>query len=90
MRYEEFRHAFDDALRESKLGLIRRSGDETLDLRSLARTYEIHVEPLGGQDAEPFFVAATLSFRWDALSSLNVESRGARNVTRHESLRSHA
>lgn len=75
MRYEEFRHAFDDAVRQSKLGMIGLQGQETMDLRSLVRTYEIHVEPLGGQDAEPFFVAASLSFEWDALSTARTAAR---------------
>jgi len=77
MQYESFRLAWDDALRESKLGMMGLSGEETLNLRSLDRSYEVHVEPLGGQDAEPFFVAASLSFRWDALST-------ARTATREE------
>lgn len=77
MRYEEFRAAWDEALRESKLRMIGLWGEETLNLRSLDREYEVHVEPLGGQDAEPFFVVASLSFRWDALST-------ARTATREE------
>ncbi len=77
MRYEEFRHAFAEALRESKLRMMGLSGEETMNLRSLDRTYEVHVEPLGGSDAEPFHVAATISFRWDALST-------ARTATREE------
>jgi hypothetical protein len=47
---------------------------------SLDRNYEVYVEPLGGQDAEPFFVAATISFRWDSLST-------ARTATTEEDLR---
>ena len=31
------------------------------------RTHQIVVEPIGGQDAEPFFVTATLSWTWSAL-----------------------
>lgn len=77
MNYESFRAAFDGALRESKLRIIGLHGEETLDLRSLDRNYEVHVEPLGGQDAEPFFVAATISLRWDSLST-------ARTATREE------
>jgi hypothetical protein len=77
MRYEDFRAAFDDALRESKLRIIGPWGEETLNTRSLDRNYEVHVEPLGGQDAEPFFVAANISFCWEALST-------ARTATREE------
>jgi hypothetical protein len=75
MRYEDFRAAFDDALRESKLRMIRLWGEESLDVRSLDRSYEVHVEPLGGQDAEPFFVAATISFKWDALNTARTNTR---------------
>lgn len=79
MRYEEFRAAWDDALRESKLSMIGLWGEETLDLRTTCRNYEVHVEPFGGQDAEPFFVAGTLSFNWKALNT-------ARTVTREEDM----
>jgi hypothetical protein len=43
------------------------AGSETLDLRTMDRAYEIYLEPLGGQDAEPFHVTAALSWSWDAL-----------------------
>ncbi len=69
MTYEEFRSAWDDALRESKLGMIGLWGEETLNTRTMGRVYEVHVEPFGGQDAEPFHVTATLSFRWDPLDT---------------------
>jgi hypothetical protein len=75
MNYESFRAAFDAALRESKLRMIGLNGEETLDLRSLDRTYEVHVEPLGGQDAEPFWVSASISFRWDSLSTARTAAR---------------
>ena len=42
-------------------------GTEALDPRSMARTYECLVEPLGGQETEPFFVTAGFLWRWDAL-----------------------
>jgi hypothetical protein len=67
MRYEEFRLAWDHALRESKLAMYGRSGSETLDLDSTERRYQVRVEPFGGQDCEPFYVTAALSFRWDPL-----------------------
>lgn len=43
-------------------------GEETLNLRTMSRNYEVRVAPFGGQDAAPFFVAGTLSFKWKALS----------------------
>lgn len=68
MNYDEFRKAWGRALRESGLPLLSaREGDATLDLRSMDRTFTTYVEPLGGQEAEPFHVAATLSWRWDSL-----------------------
>ena len=67
MNYETFRTAFVEALRDSAL-LSRAVGStESLDLQAMDRTYQIVVEPIGGQDAEPFFVSATLSWRWSAL-----------------------
>lgn len=69
MRYEDFRAAFEDALRESKLKTIGLWADETLNLRSLRRSYEVGVLPFGGQDTDPFHVAGKLSFRWDALQT---------------------
>jgi hypothetical protein len=66
--YEEFEHAWISARRESGLRLMSaHEGNESLDLRSLSRTFETFVEPLGGQEAEPFHVVATLGWRWDAL-----------------------
>ena len=43
------------------------AADEKLDVRSLDRSYEIYVEPVGGQDAEPFTVTAKLGWKWSAL-----------------------
>ena len=69
MRYDEFKLSFANALAGS--GLSDRSGPtERLDLSDLDRQYEVYVEPLGGQDAEPFHVTAALSWRWDALKEV--------------------
>lgn len=67
MTYEEFRAAFMAALRRSKLEMIGLWPDEEINLRTTDRRFEVHVEPLGGSDAEPFHVSATVSWRWDAL-----------------------
>ena len=78
--YDEFKHAWILARQESGLPLLSAyEGDETLDPRSLSRTFETFVEPLGGQEAEPFHVAAALSWRWDALAT-------ARTVTTEEDM----
>jgi hypothetical protein len=66
--YEEFMHVWVSALRGSGLQIFGvGGGTETLDPRSMARSYECFVEPLGGQETEPFFVTAGFSWRWDAL-----------------------
>lgn len=68
MTYDEFKQAWISARRESGLRLMSAfEGDESLDFRSLSRSFETFVEPFGGQEAEPFHVAATLGWRWDAL-----------------------
>jgi hypothetical protein len=68
MTYDELKQAWIAARRESGLPLFSGyEGNETLDLRSQARTFETFVEPVGGQEAEPFHVGASLSWRWDAL-----------------------
>jgi hypothetical protein len=69
MNYESFRSAWDDALRQSRLPMMGLYGNETLDLRSLDRTHKVYVEPLGGQDAPPFHVTATISWSWHALQT---------------------
>ncbi len=80
MTYEEFAQGWVLARRESGMPLLSaHEGKETLDLRSLSRTFETFVEPLGGQEAEPFFVAAALSWRWDALAT-------ARSATTEEDM----
>lgn len=65
MRYEEFKAVWDAALRESRLSGQSR-GEESLDLRSMDRRCQVYVEPLGGQHVEPFYITATLSWRWTA------------------------
>jgi len=66
VRYEEFKAAWDEALRESHLPQIGGvgGGEESLDLHSMDRRYKVYVEPIGGQHVEPFHVTATLSWRW--------------------------
>ncbi|HWO09898.1 MAG TPA: hypothetical protein VNN80_10480 [Polyangiaceae bacterium] len=68
MDYDSFRAAWAHALRRSGLRRIDPYPSETLDTRTLQRSYETLIEPLGGQDAEPFHVLATVGFEWDALN----------------------
>ncbi len=66
MNYTDFKLAFATALTGSGLA-VRADPSERLDLCDLERTYEVFIEPPGGQDAAPFDVGATLSWEWDAL-----------------------
>jgi hypothetical protein len=78
--YDEFKQTWGLALRDSGLPILSaHEGKETLDLRSMDRGFESYVEPLGEQEAEPFHVAAVLSWRWDALAT-------ARTVTTEEDM----
>jgi hypothetical protein len=74
--YEEFLHVWVSTLRGSGLQIFgAHDGTETLDPRSMARSYEGFVEPLGGQETEPFFVTAGFSWRWDALLTARTHFR---------------
>lgn len=67
MTYEEFRVAFMAALRESKLPMIGLHAEETTNTRTMSRSFEVHVEPVGGSDADPFHVIAALWWTWEAV-----------------------
>lgn len=69
MQYEQFLSAWNHALRESRLRTLGVHPEEKLDTRNLDREYKVYLEPLGGQDAEPFTVTAAVWFRWDALNT---------------------
>jgi len=75
MNYESFRDAWNHALRESRLPLIAHRAEETLDLQTLDRNYVVYVEPLGGQDAPPFHLTATLSWSWHALQTARAATK---------------
>jgi hypothetical protein len=66
--YEAFRTAWSRAHLESRLSALH-DATETLNTRSLDRSHTIYLEPLGGQDAPPFHVTATLSWAWDTLNT---------------------
>jgi hypothetical protein len=69
MDYDTFKRTFEAVLRDSRLPLQGLYGDETINLRGLSRRYSVRVTPYGGQDAEPFYVTAHLSWRWDAIEA---------------------
>lgn len=73
MRYEEFKAAWNEALRDSGLPTFN-LGKETLDLGSMDRTCEVFLEPIGGQHVEPFHVTAALSWRWDVAMAARMRS----------------
>jgi hypothetical protein len=72
--YDEFRDVWTSALRESGLRIMHQRPTETLDLNSTARRYTVYLEPAGRQDAAPFFVAAEMSWRWDALLTARTDT----------------
>lgn len=74
MRYEQFKDAWASELRESGLRMLHPEPTETVDLVSMERSYTVYVEPAGRQDAEPFFVAGTLSWHWDSLQVARTRS----------------
>jgi len=79
MTYDELKHVWISALRESTLPLLGIDPvQETIDLRSMDRSAKSFVGPLG-QDAEPFHIGASLSWRWDSLNT-------ARTATTEEDL----
>ena len=69
MDYDSFRAAWTNALWKSGLRRIDLHPTESVDMRTMDRTYETIIEPLGGQDAAPFYVMAKLRWMWDALSN---------------------
>jgi hypothetical protein len=79
LRYDQFKEVWTVELRKSGLRTLGIEPNETLDLRSMGRTYEVFVEPAGHQDAEPFFVSASLSWTWGPVQA-------ARTYTTEEDL----
>src|SRR5579863_253919 len=74
MNHQSFRSALEAALRSSGLPTFGIGGEELLDLQHLDRVNRIAVEPIGGQDAEPFLVTAWLSWRWSALQTARTDT----------------
>ena len=95
MRYDEFRNRWQGALQAA--GLLSHSDrpEETIDLATTARRWEVHLLPRG---VEPFSVGTTVSFRWDPFDSARsytceedllteLLGRGARRTTQRRLLR---
>lgn len=79
MDYETFKQTFLRALGESRLPMIGLSAHESIDLRSMDRSFKVYVEPIGRGIGDRVHVAATISWRWSALHT-------ARTVTPEESM----
>lgn len=75
VNYETFRARWIAALRASRLPTIGLYGEEQRDTRNLDRSYRVYVEPLGGQDADPFHVTAELSWVWTATNTVRGTTR---------------
>ena len=78
MRYGEFLDAWRAAAKRSDLSQFGFE-EETCEIDKGERRYQMRLEPLGGQQVEPFTVTATLSWRWSALAT-------ARSVTKEDDM----
>lgn len=79
MRYDEFRDAFFQALRDARLHSHLGRPTETIDLTTTTRRWEAALGDSIPQRSEPFLVSAMVSFRWDPFES-------ARTYTTEEDL----
>jgi len=67
MRYETFRANWEHAQTAARLHLQAAAADETLDLASLARTYSALVAAKPHSIHGPYYVTATVYWRWSSL-----------------------
>jgi len=79
MNYNQFRTLFHEALEIAGLAHLPFQPIETVELGGISRTYEITVMSDGAQRVSPFYVTATLNWRWDAVLA-------ARSATSEEDL----
>ena len=66
MRYDEFRDRWFSALRGARVLSYQDRPEETVNLTTMDRRWEVHVI---GRSAEPFHPVATIGFDWDAFES---------------------
>jgi hypothetical protein len=66
MNYDQFRTVWHEALAEAGLMPLPPRPSEAIDLEWFSRTYKITVNLDGTQTAAPFYVTATLAWRWEA------------------------
>lgn len=69
MDYEAFKTEFMTELRDAGLLLVGLSPDETLEMRTTARRFSVHILPVRPERASPLHVAGTISWTWDAIKS---------------------
>jgi hypothetical protein len=79
VRYAEFRHQLESALRE--VGLFVHDADrvETINLADTVRSWKAYIWKSAPPSAEPFSVSAKVGFRWtpfDAARSYTNSSLG--------------
>lgn len=68
MNYDQFRTLFEEALRAARMMRPFSRREETISLGGMSRAYETRVA-LGTQSPPPFYVTATLCWKWDAALS---------------------
>ncbi len=79
MNYDMFRTLWHEALENARLVNRFSRPIETVELDGMSRTYKIIVGLSDAQETRPFYVTATLRWRWDAALS-------ARSATTEEDL----
>ncbi len=79
MNYDMFRTLWHEALETARLTDLSFDPIEVVELDGMSRTHEIIVGLSGAQETSPFYVTATLHWRWDAVLS-------ARSATTEEDL----
>ena len=79
MDYDAFRELWHEALAQARLITAPLWPTETIDLRQMARSYEVYMPMYHRNQTGPFHVTVELNWRWDALQS-------ARTATTEEDL----
>lgn len=70
MNYQEFRELWHDALQAARLQIPYPIGPtERINLRDMSRTYELVLYGGSQPKCEPFHIAATIEWDWDAVLS---------------------
>ena len=73
MRYEDFRQTWLHSIQGAGFFALGYP-EEHINPSTMSRSFALRFEPHGGQDAEPFYVTATIKWKWGALLSARTES----------------